>query len=153
MEPITTACWATSRHCTHSPLQKSCTCRLEGVPHGGIGSHRCCFSDAGRLSLGQNLSQQFRTLQCRSYTHFCACGKAVDDRLEALGGRRCAPRADINREDWKAVDAWIESAVASLLQLPLKTYAQSSGESMRWRIASHAVFVSMMYQMIFQSRM
>ncbi len=69
------------------------------------------------------------SLQRRSYTHFCACGKAVDARLEALGGARFAPRADINREDWKAVDAWIEAAVASLLQLPLKTFAQSSGVS------------------------
>ena len=51
----------------------------------------------------------------------------MDARLEALGGARCAPRADINREDWKAVDAWIEAAVASLLKLPLKTLAQSSG--------------------------
>ncbi|EIE23365.1 hypothetical protein COCSUDRAFT_36399 [Coccomyxa subellipsoidea C-169] len=62
-----------------------------------------------------------------SYTHFCACGKAVDARLEQLGGQRCAPRADINREDWKAVDAWIEAAVRSLSELPLKTLAQSAG--------------------------
>jgi hypothetical protein len=64
---------------------------------------------------------------CRSYTHFCACGKAIDSRLEQLGAKRCAPRADINREDWKAVDAWIESAVGSLLELPLKTLVQSTG--------------------------
>ncbi|KAK9905499.1 hypothetical protein WJX75_000993 [Coccomyxa subellipsoidea] len=62
-----------------------------------------------------------------SYTHFCACGKAIDSRLEQLGAKRCAPRADINREDWKAVDAWIESAVGSLLELPLKTLVQSTG--------------------------
>ncbi|BDA47196.1 Sulfite reductase [NADPH] flavoprotein alpha-component [Coccomyxa sp. Obi] len=64
-----------------------------------------------------------------SYTHFSACGKAVDARLEALGGARCAPRADINREDWKAVDAWIEAAIASLLQLPLKTFGQFLGSA------------------------
>ena len=51
----------------------------------------------------------------------------MDARLEQLGGQRCAPRADINREDWKAVDAWIEAAVRSLSELPLKTLAQSAG--------------------------
>jgi len=62
----------------------------------------------------------------RSYTHFCACGKAVDSRLEQLGGQRCAPRADINREDWKAVDGWIAAVLASLSALPLQTLQQRS---------------------------
>ena len=33
----------------------------------------------------------------RSYEHFCACGKMLDARLEALGGKRFIPRADVNR--------------------------------------------------------
>lgn len=34
---------------------------------------------------------------CRSYEHFCACGKMLDARLEALGGKRFVPRTDVNR--------------------------------------------------------
>jgi sulfite reductase (NADPH) flavoprotein alpha-component len=34
---------------------------------------------------------------CRSYEHFCACGKMLDARLEGLGGKRFVPRADVNR--------------------------------------------------------
>jgi hypothetical protein len=64
---------------------------------------------------------------CRSYTHFCACGRAVDARLEELGGSRFALRVDINREDWKAVDTWIGSVVAGLAELPLKTVGRLPG--------------------------
>jgi sulfite reductase alpha subunit-like flavoprotein len=34
---------------------------------------------------------------CRSYEHFCACGKMLDERLEALGAQRFVPRTDVNR--------------------------------------------------------
>ena len=63
----------------------------------------------------------------RSYTHFCACGKALDARLRALGAARFALRADVNREDWRAVDAWIDAAVSALAALPLKPYGKTAG--------------------------
>ena len=63
----------------------------------------------------------------RSYTHFCACGKALDSRLKALGASRLAPRADVNREDWAAIDAWIGSALASLPGLGLKPASETAG--------------------------
>ena len=63
----------------------------------------------------------------RSYTHFCACGKALDVRLKALGANRLAPRADVNREDWKAIDAWIGYALAGLSGLNLKPASETAG--------------------------
>jgi sulfite reductase (NADPH) flavoprotein alpha-component len=48
------------------------------------------------------------------YTHFCKAGRALDSRLEALGGSRLARREDVNREDWPAVDAWIAAAAGAL---------------------------------------
>ena len=50
----------------------------------------------------------------RSYTHFARCGKTLDARLEGVGGRRLVPRADINKEDWNAIDEWIGSVVRGL---------------------------------------
>ena len=54
-----------------------------------------------------------------SYTHFCKAGRALDARLLALGGGSAAPRVDINREDWAAVDAWIAAAVSAVVALQL----------------------------------
>ena len=64
---------------------------------------------------------------CRSYAHFCACGKMLDARLEQLGAKRFSGRADVNREDWKAVDAWIQAAVADLDSLHLKAHSSIAG--------------------------
>ena len=46
---------------------------------------------------------------------------------EALGGARLAPRADINREDWAAIDAWIAGVLAGLAGLPLQSLAELGG--------------------------
>ena len=66
-----------------------------------------------------------------SYTHFCKAGRALDARLLALGGDTATARADINREDWAAVDAWIDAAIDSLvaLKLPPRATRASSGAS------------------------
>lgn len=63
----------------------------------------------------------------RSYQHFCRCGRTLDARLEALGGSRFVPRADINREDWRAIDAWIDGVLAALPSLGLRTAAELGG--------------------------
>ena len=55
----------------------------------------------------------------RSYAHYCACGKALDARLQELGGQRLAARADVNREDRRAVDAWLDAVCAGVGRLPL----------------------------------
>ncbi|KAG7674589.1 putative NADPH oxidoreductase A [Nannochloris sp. 'desiccata'] len=63
----------------------------------------------------------------RSYTHFARCGKTLDARLEELGALRFLPRVDINKEDWVAVDGWIETVV-----LELDTLNLSSAEKLNW---------------------
>ncbi|KAK9824028.1 hypothetical protein WJX72_007096 [[Myrmecia] bisecta] len=63
----------------------------------------------------------------KSYTYFCATGKQLDGRAGELGGQRIADRVDVNREDWKAVDAWIAAVVAALPSLGLKTVAETGG--------------------------
>lgn len=63
----------------------------------------------------------------RSYTHYCRCGTQLDARFEALGGARLVPRSDVNREDWGVVDAWLESVLAGLPSLTLKTAAELGG--------------------------
>ena len=51
----------------------------------------------------------------------------LDARLEQLGAKRFSGRADINREDWKAVDAWIKVAVEGLDDLELKANSGIAG--------------------------
>jgi sulfite reductase (NADPH) flavoprotein alpha-component len=63
----------------------------------------------------------------RSYTHFARCGKTIDARLEQLGGIRCTPRVDVNKEDFKAVDGWIEAVLSKLDILDLET-----AEALTW---------------------
>lgn len=50
----------------------------------------------------------------RSYQHFCRCGKQLDAALAASGAQELAPRADINKEDYPAVDAWVQICIKSL---------------------------------------
>jgi len=61
----------------------------------------------------------------RSYEHYCACGKAVDLRLEKLGAQRFVERAEINREDWPTVDGWLANVAAALKNLPLKPASET----------------------------
>jgi hypothetical protein len=84
----------------HLPEQRPCLRSRQRAQHR-------CLSQAGRRAR-------------RSYAHFCACGKALDARLEALGGRRLAARADVNREDRRAVDAWAAAVCAALPGLALR---------------------------------
>lgn len=55
----------------------------------------------------------------------------LDERLQQMGASRLADRGDIDKEDWPAIEAWIDSVVAALPTLKLKTAEQmglTSGE-------------------------
>src|SRR5690242_16987883 len=49
-----------------------------------------------------------------AYAEFCAVGKAIDARLEALGGKRVAARADLDLDFAEPAARWIEGAVTAL---------------------------------------
>ncbi len=49
-----------------------------------------------------------------SYAEFCAIGKALDARLEALGGTRAAERADLDLDFEKPAADWIKGALKAL---------------------------------------
>jgi sulfite reductase (NADPH) flavoprotein alpha-component len=49
-----------------------------------------------------------------AYVEFCAIGKAIDERLAALGGKRVAERADLDLDFADPAARWIESTLQTL---------------------------------------
>jgi sulfite reductase (NADPH) flavoprotein alpha-component len=49
-----------------------------------------------------------------SYAEFCAIGKALDARFEALGGKRAAERADLDLDFEKPAADWIKNTLKAL---------------------------------------
>src|SRR5215470_10494769 len=49
-----------------------------------------------------------------AYVEFCAIGKAIDARLEALGGKRIADRVDCDLDFAEPAAKWIDGALAKL---------------------------------------
>ncbi|TVR10348.1 MAG: sulfite reductase subunit alpha [Salinarimonadaceae bacterium] len=49
-----------------------------------------------------------------AYAEFCAIGRAIDARLEALGASRAAERADLDLDFEAAVESWIAGAIEAL---------------------------------------
>ena len=61
-----------------------------------------------------------------AYVEFCAIGKAIDARLEALGGKRIAERADLDLDFAAPAARWIDGAVTALA--PKADPAQPGGQ-------------------------
>lgn len=61
-----------------------------------------------------NLKYSVAALGDRSYTHFARCGKILDARFGELGAAKLAPRMDVNKEDWAAINTWVNSVVSEL---------------------------------------
>ncbi|WP_375457374.1 sulfite reductase flavoprotein subunit alpha [uncultured Methylobacterium sp.] len=53
-----------------------------------------------------------------SYAEFCATGKALDARFEALGGRRAADRADLDLDFETPAADWIKATLKALAPAP-----------------------------------
>jgi len=49
-----------------------------------------------------------------AYTNFCATGRAVDERLEALGATRIVDRVDLDLDFAKKAAAWIDGTLTTL---------------------------------------
>ncbi|KAB1075230.1 diflavin oxidoreductase [Methylobacterium planeticum] len=69
----------------------------------GDGAPRLEGVEFGVLALGDT-----------SYAEFCAIGKALDARLEALGGKRAYDRADLDLDFDKPAAEWIKGALKAL---------------------------------------
>jgi len=61
-----------------------------------------------------NLSFSVCGLGDTNYLEFCAMGKLIDARLEALGATRIAPRADCDVDFEEPADAWFASVLEKL---------------------------------------
>jgi sulfite reductase (NADPH) flavoprotein alpha-component len=61
-----------------------------------------------------------------AYVEFCAVGKAIDTRLEALGGKRVADRADLDLDFAEPAARWIDGAVKALA--PAEAAAPAGGQ-------------------------
>jgi sulfite reductase (NADPH) flavoprotein alpha-component len=61
-----------------------------------------------------------------AYVEFCAIGKAIDARLEALGGKRVADRADLDLDFAAPAARWIDGALTALA--PADAAAASGGQ-------------------------
>ncbi|KTS32162.1 flavodoxin [Methylobacterium indicum] len=69
----------------------------------GEGAPRLDGVEFGVLALGDT-----------SYAEFCAIGKRLDDRFEALGAKRVLPRVDCDLDFDKPAAAWIKDALKAL---------------------------------------
>jgi sulfite reductase (NADPH) flavoprotein alpha-component len=49
-----------------------------------------------------------------AYAQFCAVGKSIDARLEALGAKRAADRIDLDLDFTKAANAWTDATLKAL---------------------------------------
>ncbi|KAF8822974.1 putative Sulfite reductase [naDPH] flavoprotein component [Cardiosporidium cionae] len=57
----------------------------------------------------------------RSYPNFCQCGKECDALLSKCGGNVCIPRHDVDRENDKVIETWIQTALHFLHAFTFKT--------------------------------
>jgi sulfite reductase (NADPH) flavoprotein alpha-component len=100
-----------------------CSTQGDGVPPTEAREF-CDWLTGGKAApLPPTLAFSVCALGDRSYEHFCRCGKTLDAALERAGAKRVAERADVNKEDYRAVDAWIDAVVAALPGLKLKSAA------------------------------
>lgn len=60
----------------------------------------------------------------RAYVNFCATGREIDERLEALGGVRVAPRVDADLDFAKPAAAWEKQALEALRPAAPETGAE-----------------------------
>jgi len=81
-------------------------------PERAVGFHRAFMKDGGPNLEGTRFS--VCGLGDTSYEHFCRMGRDFDQRLEELGGKRVAPRADCDVDFEEPYQKWIKTALAAL---------------------------------------
>jgi sulfite reductase (NADPH) flavoprotein alpha-component len=86
----------------------------EGDPPGrAVDFYTALMSDAAPR-LDKSLRFAVLALGDTSYAQFCAVGRAIDARLEALGATRAADRIDLDLDFAKKAAEWTEGALTKL---------------------------------------
>jgi sulfite reductase (NADPH) flavoprotein alpha-component len=65
-----------------------------------------------------------------NYPQFCQCGRDFDARLEKLGARRAAPRAECELDYEKTFMAWLETSLQALAGAPPAHAPEAPGDSL-----------------------
>jgi len=64
-----------------------------------------------------------------NYDQFCGFGRRLDERLQALGAQRLAPRTDCEPDYEEAARAWLDGIVRALAAAPVPAMALAEGEA------------------------
>lgn len=72
-----------------------------------------------------------------AYANFCATGRAIDERLAALGATRIADRVDLDLDFSKSAAAWTDATLAKL-QPPSASEATANIVHVDFKSAGHA---------------
>jgi len=97
----------------------------EGEPPGrAVASYAALMGDGAPRLDGVEFA--VLALGDTAYVEFCAIGKAIDARLEALGGKRVADRADLDLDFAAPAARWIDGALTALV--PADAAASSGGQ-------------------------
>lgn len=86
----------------------------EGDPPGrAVDFYEALMGDAAP-KLNKDVRFAVLALGDTAYAQFCATGKAIDERLEALGATRAADRIDLDLDFAKGAAEWTESTLKAL---------------------------------------
>ena len=86
----------------------------EGDPPGRAVDFYNALMGDGAPRLDKNVRFAVLSLGDTAYTQFCAIGKAIDARFEALGATRAADRVDLDLDFAKKAAEWTEGALAKM---------------------------------------
>jgi sulfite reductase (NADPH) flavoprotein alpha-component len=86
----------------------------EGDPPGRAADFYNGLMGDGAPRLDKNVRFAVLSLGDTAYAQFCAIGKAIDARLEALGATRAADRMDLDLDFAKKAAEWTEGALGKL---------------------------------------
>jgi sulfite reductase (NADPH) flavoprotein alpha-component len=95
-----------------------CSTQGDGVPPN-TAREFCDWLQRDAVPITSPVSFSVLALGDKSYTHYCRCGKRIDEKLHELGAKRFVARADVDKENWKVIDAWIADVTAALPSLSL----------------------------------
>lgn len=101
-----------------------CSTQGDGVPPTEAREF-CDWLTGGKAGALPKLHYSVLALGDTSYPHFCRCGRTLDAALATAGATALAPRVDIDKEDWPAIDGWLSAVQAALPALGLRSISET----------------------------